>query len=357
MKILFTGGGTAGHVMPNLALMTPLAADGHELHYAGTAEGVERKLVAEFFPEVPYHVISAGKLRRNLSLRTLTDPWKSIAGVRQAKKLCRDTAFDCVFSKGGFVALPVILGAHRAGRATVLHESDMTPGLANKLCLRSAKIICTSFPQTAQALGGQAKFTGTPLRQELFEGLASRGKSLCGFSGNKPILLVTGGSQGARAVNECLRAALPMLLPNWDICHLCGKGNLAAELQGRQGYAQFEFVTRELPDLLAMADAVLSRAGSNTLCELLALHKPHLLIPLPKAASRGDQIDNAHACAAQGTSALLLQEDMTPETLARGIDSVHAKRGEYITAMQQAGFGQGREKVLAVIQSVMEGAL
>jgi len=348
--IFLTGGGTAGHVTPNLALIPVLREMGFDaIHYIGTADGIEQKLLAERFPEVPFHVIKAGKLRRYLDIKHLFDPLRTVAGVSQSRKLCRKYKPDVIFSKGGFVSLPVVIGGKLAGVPNVLHESDLTPGLANRLAMPYAKVVCTSFEQTAERLGAKGIYTGTPLRAELFAGDAQKGRAWAGMKGQKPVLLVTGGSLGAKAINDTLRQALPRLTARFDVIHLCGKGNLDETLQNHEAYRQYEYVSEGLPDLLAAADIVLSRAGSNTLCELLALCKPHLLVPLPLTASRGDQLDNAAATKAKGFSMVLAQEDMTPDTLHDALCTLFAQKNMHETAMRQGDAKQGTKAVAEIL--------
>ena len=293
-KIVLTGGGTMGHVSPNLALIPELQKEGYEVHYIGTEKGIEHEAIAAL-PGVTYHVVKSGKLRRYFSWQNFTDPFRVIAGAFQSAHLIGRLKPDVLFSKGGFVAVPVVYGARLHRVPVVCHESDLTPGLANKLSKPCAKRIATTFPECAEALGSKAECVGTPLRPSLFTGEREKGLGLLGFSGRKPVLLMMGGSLGAQSVNKALREALPRLLPVFDVAHICGKGNLDAALEGTEGYTQLEFLSAELPDVLAAADLVLSRAGSNALMEFQALAKPMLLVPYPKGASRGDQILNAQS--------------------------------------------------------------
>ena len=259
---------------------------------------------------------------------------------------------DVVFSKGGFVAVPVVFGAWLHRVPVVCHESDLTPGLANRLCAPFARKIATTFPECAQALGPKAEMTGTPLRPELFQGSRARGLSLLGFDGSRPILLMMGGSSGAQAVNKALREALPRLTDQFDVAHICGKGNLDEGLQGMSGYRQLEFLDAELPDALACADLVLSRAGSNALCEFQALCKPMLLVPYPKGASRGDQILNAQSLQKRGLARVLLQEDMTADTLVKALDETWAARDQLTAALHAAPPANGTRRVLEMIEEV-----
>lgn len=344
MKIIFTGGGSAGHVTPNLALIPLFLEKGWQVDYIGGAKGMERGLI-EPLDGVTYHGISTGKLRRYVDIKNLTDPFRVLHGLGQAVGLMRRLRPDVVFSKGGFVAVPVVYAARLCGVPVVSHESDMTPGLANRLCAPFVRSVCTTFPETAQRIA-RGVHTGTPLRRELFAGDRARALKRHGFSGGKPILMMTGGSLGAVSVNTALRRALDRLLPTFDVLHLCGKGNLEPVLDGRAGYRQVEYLSEGMNDAFAAADLVLSRAGSNSICELLALRKPHLLIPYPKGAtSRGDQIDNAISFRDRGFSNVLFQENMTPETLVQAIMQTWENRAQYVDTMKKEPSADGTKAV------------
>ncbi len=347
--ILLTGGGTAGHVSPHFALIPKLLQDGWTIHYAGTKDGIERSLI-EPLGGVTYHVISSGKLRRYFSVKNFTDPFRVMAGAAQALALVGRLRPSVVFSKGGFVSVPVVAAAGLRGVPVILHESDMTPGLANRMSVRFAKKVCTSFPETAAMIpGGKGEYTGTPLRPELFLGDRSRALTWLSFTDQAPVLLVTGGSLGAQAVNKCLREALPLLLPRFQVVHLCGKGNMDESLSHLKGYRQFEYMKERMADCYAVADVVLSRAGSNTLTELIALRKPALFIPYPRSASRGEQEKNARSMEARGFSRVLLQEDMTPERLACDLMSLYRERAPLIKAMAKVPPDDGTVRVLRLI--------
>lgn len=348
-KIVLTGGGTAGHVTPNLALLPFLKEDGWEVVYIGSEKGIERSLVEA--EGIPYYSIPTGKLRRYLSKENISDMLRVVKGVTEAKKLMKKLKPDLVFSKGGFVAVPVVLGAKANKIPVIIHESDLTPGLANKITMPWAKTICTTFPET---LGHISKkkgvHTGSPIRKELFEGSKERGLEKCGFDGAKPVLLMMGGSLGAVKLNQCLRTELPKLLEKFDVIHLCGKGNLAKDLLHQKGYKQFEYVSAGLADLFAATDLIVSRAGSNSICEFLALKKPHLLIPLSKSASRGDQILNAASFAKQGFARVLPEEEMSPLSFYENIITLYENQGKYIDKMEKSGLADGTQGVLAQIR-------
>lgn len=353
-KIALTGGGTAGHVNPNIALIPFLMERGYEIIYIGTADGIEKKLIDAV--GIKYYAIKAGKLRRYLDWKNVTDIFKTISGVGEAAKILKKERVDVVFSKGGFVGVPVVLGAKLNRIPVVIHESDYTPGLANKLAIPFAKRVCVTFPETVKFIGEQkATLTGNPIRPALFQGDRGRGLSLCGFDEKKPVLLVIGGSLGSKIINDTVRAALPELLQRYQIIHICGKGHLAPECDRLQGYRQFEYVDAELPDYFKAAEMVISRAGANAVCEFLAIRMPCLLIPLSKNASRGDQILNAASFARRGYSAVLQEEDLTRETLLEQVAQLYKERERYIASMSKVAENNAIEKVLAVIAGVEKG--
>ena len=272
-KIVLTGGGSAGHVTPNIALIPALRKAGYEIYYIGSYTGIEKKLIEDY--NVPYFGIATGKLRRYFDPKNFTDPFRVLKGFAEAKKILKKIKPDIVFSKGGFVSVPVVRAAGALKIPYIVHESDMTPGLANKLSIAGANRICCNFPETMRLLPAEkAVLTGTPIRDELGMGDAAEGKKLCGFEDDKPVLMVIGGSLGAQSVNETVRYALPRLLPNFNIVHICGKEKMDNLKLTLPGYKQFEYVKNELKDIFAMADIVVSRAGANSICELLALKSP-----------------------------------------------------------------------------------
>ncbi|HPY94840.1 MAG TPA: undecaprenyldiphospho-muramoylpentapeptide beta-N-acetylglucosaminyltransferase [Clostridia bacterium] len=352
--IALTGGGTAGHVTPHLALLPALLAEGWQAHYIGTTQGIERGMM-EGREGLTYHVVSSGKLRRYFSWRNLSDPFRVLAGFFQALGILGRVKPDILFSKGGFVAVPVVAAAWLMGIPVLAHESDLTPGLANRISAVFAKKVAATFPECAAALGGKGVHTGTPMRPELFEGKREKGLAAAGFSGEKPVLMMMGGSQGAQAVNEALRGALPELLPRMDVLHLTGRGKLAQELMGTPGYFQAEFVDSGLNDLLAAADLVLSRAGATAIGEFLALKKPTLLVPYPKGASRGDQILNAADYEQRGLALVLPQQDLNPETLTERLFEL-LERSEDIRAKQALEpNADGTKAILQLIEELAAG--
>ncbi|MCR5295107.1 MAG: undecaprenyldiphospho-muramoylpentapeptide beta-N-acetylglucosaminyltransferase [Lachnospiraceae bacterium] len=349
-KIVLTGGGTAGHVTPNLALLPSLKEHGYEVFYIGSLDGMEKKLVQDY--QIPYYGVSTGKFRRYFDLKNLTDPLRVLKGISEAKKILKKLDPDIVFSKGGFVAVPVVRAASSLGIPIIAHESDMTPGLANKLCLPMASCICCNFPETMKNLpADKAVLTGTPIRAELLSGSAERGFAFTGLPREKPVLMVIGGSLGAMAVNTAVREALPELLSRWSVVHLTGKGKLSEDGELYKDYRQYEYIKEELPDLFAMADLLISRAGANAICEIEALAKPNILIPLPAKASRGDQILNAQSFEEQGFSMVLPEEKLTTSTLLDAVEKLYAEKDRYIRAMKESAQGDASETILKLIDN------
>jgi UDP-N-acetylglucosamine--N-acetylmuramyl-(pentapeptide) pyrophosphoryl-undecaprenol N-acetylglucosamine transferase len=338
---MFTGGGSAGHVTVNLALIPRFRAEGWAVEYVGSENGIERELISEL-PDVAYFGIATGKLRRYLDWQNVKDPFKVAKGVVQAYRLIKRRKPDVVFSKGGFVSVPVVLGAWLNKVPVLIHESDVTPGLANRIAIPFSNVVCTTFPETASAVkGGKARYVGAVVREELMRGDAWKGKSFCRFTSVKPVLLIMGGSLGSRKINESVRSALKPLTDRFHIVHLCGRGQIEPSMES-PSYRQYEYLSEELPDVLAMADVVLSRAGANAIFEFAAMRKPMLLVPLTKEQSRGDQILNARSFKSLGYCEVLYEQNMTPETLAAELIRLYENRRSYIGNMS------GREPADAV---------
>ena len=352
-RIVLTGGGTAGHVTPNLALVPHLNKLGFDIHYIGSYNGIEKTLIED--KGIPYHQIASGKLRRYKDIKNLTDPFRVVKGVGQATKLIRKLKPDIIFSKGGFVTVPVILGAKMNRVPSIIHESDMTPGLANKISIPFATKVCTTFAETLEHLPqDKAVLTGTPIREDILQGNRAKGLMLCDFDDNKPILLMTGGSLGAVRINDALRKSLDHILKRYQLVHLCGKNNYMKELENIKGYKQFEYVHDEMADILAMSDVVISRSGANIISELLALKKPHILIPLPASASRGDQILNAASFEKHGYSFVLDEENMSGKTILDAIDTVYENKNKYIDHMSHSKSSNGINNILTLINQLVD---
>ncbi len=350
-RIILTGGGTAGHVTPNIALLPRLKELNYDIHYIGSYTGIEKDLIEQ--EGIPYYAISTGKLRRYFSLQNFTDPFRVIKGLGEARNLVKSLQPDIIFSKGGFVSVPVVLAGRSCKVPVIIHESDMTPGLANRISFPSATKICCNFPETMEKLPkDKAVLTGQPIRQELLSGDKYKALDFTHLSPDKPTIMVTGGSLGAVAVNEAVRAILPDLLKTYQVVHLCGKGKVDESLEGLEGYVQYEYISDEMKDLFALADVVISRAGANAICELLALRKPNLLIPLSSNASRGDQILNARSFEKQGYSVVLEEEEITNEVLLETVNNLYDNRDIYIENMKNSPQQDAIDTIIDLIQEV-----
>lgn len=351
-KILLTGGGTAGHVTPNIALLPSLKEMGMEIKYIGSYDGIEKKLIEE--QGISYAGISSGKFRRYMSAKNFSDPFRVIKGYREAKKIVKEYKPDVLFSKGGFVSVPVVLAAKKYKVPVIIHESDMTPGLANKISIPYATKICHNFPETKEHLPeGKSVLTGSPIRKELLSGSRLAGLNMCSFSANRPVIMVIGGSLGAAAVNDAVRDALNELLKKYQIVHLCGKGKTDNSLNDITGYKQYEYIKDELKDLFAMSDVIISRAGANAICEIQALKKPSILIPLSARASRGDQILNANSFKRQGFSEVIQEEDLTKEFLISTVNNVYENRNKYISAIEASPCGNAIDIIIGLIKDIV----
>ena len=350
-SIVMTGGGTAGHVTPNLALIPLLKENGYDISYIGSYSGIEKSLVED--AGITYYGISSGKLRRYFDWKNFTDPFRVLKGFSEANKLIKKLKPDVVFSKGGFVSVPVVMAAAKNHIPAIIHESDMTPGLANKLAIPFASKVCCNFPETLQYLPkDKAVHTGSPIRQELFSGNREAGLAFTGFSADKPVILIMGGSIGSKFINNAVWSSLDTLLEQFQIVHLVGKGNINSEYVGRNGYQQYEFISEQLNDVFAMTDIMISRAGANSISEILALKIPNILIPLSAAASRGDQILNAASYEKQGFSTVLQEEDLTGELLVSSVEDVYAKRDEIRARMADSKLLDANDVIMNLIENI-----
>ncbi|EOO27169.1 undecaprenyldiphospho-muramoylpentapeptide beta-N-acetylglucosaminyltransferase [Bacillus cereus VD133] len=345
-KIIFTGGGTAGHVMVNVAIIPELKKLGWDIEYIGSENGIEKNLITN----VKYHKISTGKLRRYWDWNNLKDPFKVIRGSLQSYKLIKNARPNVIFSAGGFVSVPVVLGAWLNRVPIIIREPDSTIGLANKIAIPFADKLCITFPDTKVGVNPeQIVYTGPIIREEIKNGSLERGLAYCGFTKDKPTLLIMGGSQGAERINQMLQATLDKLLVQFNIVHICGKGKMNSIFQA-EGYRQFEYINEQMPDILAMADLVISRAGSSAISELLVLKKPTLLIPLSDGSSRGDQIINAEFCKRNKYAKVLLQENMDEEVFIESIEDLYRNREQYIKKMEKNKETGGINKVVNLIE-------
>ena len=342
-KIVFTGGGSAGHVTPNIAIINEVKNQ-WDIHYIGSETGIERDLIKK--NGIQYYGISSGKLRRYVDFENIRDIFRVVKGYLEARKLLKKIKPSLVFSKGGFVTVPVVLAARTLNIPILIHESDITPGLTNKISKRFATKIFTSFEEAKKYFPEDRTIvTGSPIRREIRAGNAKKGRDYLGFNAELPILTVMGGSLGSKSVNEAIRNTLEILLRKYQIVHICGKNNVNEEMTMITGYSQFEYINEMLPDVLAATDIVVSRGGSNALFEFLALKKPMLIIPLRLNQSRGDQILNAHAFQQKGYSMTLMEENLNSETLVENIDTLYLNKMTFIANMR----GSKRNEALRVL--------
>lgn len=352
IKIVLAGGGTAGHVTPNIALIDILKEVGFsEIHYIGT-NGIEKELAQK--AGLTFHEIPAGKLRRYIDMQNIKDIGRIFKGTSMAKKILKDLKPGVVFSKGGFASCPVVWAAKQLKIPVVLHESDNTPGLANKLCLPFADRICYAFPETSQHLPkDKSIYTGIPIRSEILKGNREKGLKFCGFDGTKPVLTLIGGSQGSKFLNETLIFSLNKLTKTFDVCHICGKGNINHELMNVKGYAQFEYIHEELCDVMQATDIFVSRAGATTIFEFLALQKPAVLIPLCRG-SRGDQILNANSFEKQGLAKKLEESEVNEKTFLDAINYVYENRKKFAENAKKSNVSESASKIAEVILNTIK---
>lgn len=347
-RIIMTGGGSAGHVTPNLALIPKLRELGYEVQYIGTTDGIEKRIIEE--NKIQYFSIASGKLRRYFDIKNFTDPFKVVKGIYQAYEIIKRQKPNVVFSKGGFVAVPVVLGAYLNKVPVISHESDITPGLANKLTSPYCTKTCVTFPESLKKLNTKkAVLTGTPIRNELFEGSRIKGLKICSFTSEKPVLFIMGGSLGAKAINEIIRNNINRLLQDYNIIHICGKGNVAESLKNKENYRQFDYVNEELTHLLAASDLIVSRAGANSIFEFLALKKPNLLIPLSAKSSRGDQILNAASFEKSGYSVVIREEELNGSVFFEKLEGLFKNRECYIERMSRSSLTNAVDTIVKVI--------
>ncbi|OFQ10676.1 MULTISPECIES: undecaprenyldiphospho-muramoylpentapeptide beta-N-acetylglucosaminyltransferase [Staphylococcus] len=333
-KIAFTGGGTVGHVSVNLSLIPTALEKGHQVFYIGSKNGIEREMIESQISNIKYYPISSGKLRRYLSFENAKDVFKVLKGILDARRVLKKEKPDLLFSKGGFVSVPVVIAARSLNIPTIIHESDLTPGLANKISLKFSKKIYTTFEDTLKYLPkDKADFVGATIREDLKEGNQQKGYEITGFDSDKKVLLVMGGSLGSKKLNDIIRENLEALLHDYQIIHLTGHG-LVDESYKQKGYIQYEFVKEELTHLLSITDTVVSRAGSNAIYEFLTLRIPMLLIPLGLDQSRGDQIDNAKYFESKGFGKMIPEDQLTQFKLLEQLKQIESHRNDIIHQME-----------------------
>lgn len=349
-KIIMTGGGTAGHVTPNLALVPSLQEEGFEIKYIGSKDGIEKEIITS--NNIPYYGISSGKLRRYFDIKNFTDPFKVIKGIHEARKILSKEKPDVIFSKGGFVTVPVVIAASMKKIPVIAHESDITPGLANKLASPFCDKLCVTFRESLQFVkNNKGVLTGSPIRKEILSGSKAKGKEICGFKNDKDIILIMGGSLGSKVINDNIRKNIDNILKDNNIIHICGKGNVDESLKKLDGYKQFEYVSDELKHLMQSADYIISRAGANSIFEFLALKKPTLLIPLSKNASRGDQILNANSFKKEGFSLVMQEEELQEKGILEGIKMLKESKQDLIKNMNESKLNDGVKEIISVIKS------
>lgn len=344
-SIVFTGGGSAGHVTPNIAIINELHNSDWEINYIGSKKGIEKELIEKI--NIPYYGIASGKLRRYLDFENIVDLFRVAKGCFDARKVLKKLKPNLIFSKGGFVSVPVIIAASSLKIPILIHESDMTPGLANKISQRFATKIFTSFEEAKNYFPkSKTKVIGSPIRKELLNGSVEKGLAYLKFNRYDPILTIMGGSLGAKKINETVRESLDELTKKFQIVHMCGKGNIDDKLQNNSRYKQFEYVHDELADLLAATQLIITRGGSNAIFEFLALNKPMVIIPLTKNQSRGDQILNGTSFKEKGFALMLEEEDLTAKTLQNTIENLQANRDRFIESMKKSNQGNALEVIM-----------
>jgi UDP-N-acetylglucosamine--N-acetylmuramyl-(pentapeptide) pyrophosphoryl-undecaprenol N-acetylglucosamine transferase len=350
-RILFTGGGSAGHVTPNIGLIERCQQEGWKVYYVGSWQGIERTIVQQ--SGVPFYSIASGKLRRYFSWQNFTDPFRILLGIIQSLLICRRLKPRVIFSKGGFVSVPVVIAGWINRIPVISHESDITPGLANRLCAPFSTRVCVAFPQTLKYLDKtKVVYTGTPVRQAILRGQAREGRRLLDLNNQLPVILIFGGSLGAAKINAVVRDSIAELTADFQVIHVCGSGNIDETLLDRDGYHQSEYFDKEFGHVLACADLVISRAGANSIYELLVARKPHILIPLSARASRGDQIINAGVFAKLGYSRVIDEDALDSQTLVAAVRSTLQEREAITQKLTEYEIPNAVEKIYAIIDEL-----
>lgn len=326
--IILTGGGTAGHVMPNIALLPKLKNCFDKIIYIGSFDGIERNIIKQY-PFIDFYPITTVKLIRKFTLKNLAIPFKLLKGIIEAKHIIKKTKPNIIFSKGGFVSLPVTFAAKKLKVPVVLHESDLTMGLANKLSAKSAVCVLTTFPQTAKTVKNGV-FVGAPVKQELFKEDPNKIKQQLKINTPKPILLVVGGSLGSSFLNNMVKQNIDFLTENFFVIHLTGQQQNT--FLRHENYMPFQFCNK-IEKLYAVCDLAITRGGSNTIWELFSLKIPMLIIPLGKSQSRGDQIENAKYFKEMGFALTLLEKDATNQNLKNALLSLNKNKQKFKNQM------------------------
>lgn len=345
--IVLTGGGTAGHCIPNLALIPQLKNHFDKISYIGSDNGIEKDIISNF-PNITYYGIKTVKFNRKISFSTFSIPFKLLSSIKQARNLLEEIKPDVIFSKGGYVSLPVVFAGSKIKIPCVTHESDLSLGLANKLISKKCKYVFTSFEDTAKNTKNGI-WTGSPIREELFYNDYAKSLNYFNFNGNRPILLVTGGSLGSDAINNIIHSTREKLLEKFDIIHLCGKGK--SSHFKHENYRELEYLPH-MEKALNISDIVVSRGGSNALFELIALKKPTLVIPLPKGNSRGDQILNAEYFKDKGLVKVIRQEHLTEHSFIYTLNELFLQKDKYVSKLEKYPVKRGNEKICYILSKI-----
>lgn len=356
LTIAFSGGGTAGHVTPNIALMEKFQTAGWRMIYLGSKRGMEKELIRQYNPELPYFAISCEKLRRSFSWRTLLIPFKLPLGCLQAWHILRREKVDILFSKGGFVSLPAVIGAWLARVPIITHESDTSPGLANRLIFPFCRLICVTFDKTKEYFTRcpqKVVVTGTPIRKAFFVDAKAEMQEKYHLSPEKPLLLAFGGSLGAHAINSAIRKALPDLLKYYQVIHVCGRGRVKPEY-AREGYQQYEYISEDFPHLLSSADYVISRAGANSIYELISLRKPHILVPYCANTSRGDQPENAEYFKKKNISIVLQEDELDTNSILFALNELDEKKEDILDHIKIFGLKNAVEEIYSLVLKTVQ---
>lgn len=347
--IILTGGGTAGHIVPNLSLAPELHKKGYTIHYFGSENGMEKSMVANY-PYITYHALPCVKLIRALTLKNLKIPFVLLQSIKQAKEELEKIKPDVIFAKGGYVSLPVVLAAKDI--PILSHESDLSMGLANKIIYSKCDAMCFTFPSTAQKYEKKGVFSGAIIHPNLKNTNANNVYTKHNLSHNKSNLFIVGGSLGSKSINYVIQNNLDLYTSTYNIIHLVGRGKLDESIH-KDNYIQIEY-TDSIGDYYAWADLILTRGGSNAIHEILYMKKPMLIVPLPKRHSRGDQIDNAKNFEKRGVAHVLLEENLTATFLKEALDYTHKYSSTFVSAMQKEQTKLGNQVILELIDKMVE---
>lgn len=343
--IILTGGGTAGHVCPNINLSKELQKYFNKIVYIGSHNGIEKNLIKSQ-TNYDYKSISSVKFVRKNLFKNILLPFKLSKSILEAKKILKNEKPSIVFSKGGYVSLPVVIAAHKLNIPVICHESDITMGLANKIASKYATKVCTNFEITASKNKKKFICTGSPLPISNLTKIQAKEKLKIKTS--KPVLLVTGGSLGANKINELIFDNVDLLSKKYFIIHLVGKGNLNKKLLSKNDYKQIEF-SNEMWTIFKASDFALSRAGANSILEILANKIPTIFIPLPKGISRGDQVENAKYIKSLGCANIIFQDELSIEKLQNELNLLEKQSIFIKNQIISQNFEDGTDKIIQLI--------